>query len=141
MARPAEFKRAELILSSHQNAVRAKYLFKIVATNPLENGNIIILTFPEETELPDDDGAYACESSTVEYISKLACSTVPDKARTVKMVPTLLRTIPSLETFEIEVNGILNPASTKPAGAVEIIIYSDSSQEDALNRDSGNLRV
>jgi len=141
MARPAEFKRAELVLSSHQNAVRAKYLFKIVATNPLKNGNIIMLTFPKETELPDDDGVYACSSNTIDYISRLACSTVPTQPRTVKMVPTLRRTIPPLETFEIEVNGILNPASTKPAGSVEIIIYSDSSQKDTLNRDSGNLQV
>ena len=127
MSRPAEFKRAELILRSHQNAVRTRYLFRIVATNPLKNGNIIMLTFPEETELPDSDGAYACSSNTKVYIRSLACSTAPAKPRTVKMVPTLQRTIPPLETFEIEVSGILNPASTKPAGNVEIIVYSDSS--------------
>lgn len=141
MSRPALFKRAELILGSYQNTARTKYLFRIVATNPLSAGNIILLTFPEETVLPPSDSSYACRSATRSYIRALTCSTVPDKARTVKMVPSLSRTLPALETFEIEVHGIMNPNSTKPAGLVNVVIYRDGSYKDILNQDSGNLRV
>ena len=57
------------------------------------------------------------------------------------MIPNLKENIPAMETFEIEVQGIMNPNSTAPAGNVKIVIYRDDSFVDKLNEDLGTLFI
>ena len=71
----AVFQSVELELGLYQNAERTTYTFTIVPTCQVLSENVILVVFPSQISLPENEGDLGCTSTSTNYFGdSISCT-------------------------------------------------------------------
>jgi hypothetical protein len=110
----------------YQNAERTTYTFTIVPTCQVLSENVILVVFPSQISLPENEGDLGCTSATTTYFESMSCTklyigaTTGEVDNAVLIEFSLKRDIPELETFSFSISNVVNPISTAPTDPVVV---------------------
>ena len=118
-------------LGDYTNAAETDYTVTLVPTVPVWQSNLILVTFPEQIELPASSVSLDCSTEFASLLEQVRCSYPNDPAwpRTVRIdltFPPLLPQIDPLDRFSINFKNIKNPTTTQTTDSIQVRVTDQS---------------
>ena len=143
MIEAAELNTVQVSLASYENAKRTTYTLTLVPSVPIKQSNLIMITFPEQIELPDA-ADLGCSSSFTSLIESLECwyDESYEFSNTVRVALALnsnISQINAMNRFQITLNNIRNPITTKTTDTFEVRVTDKNYVP--INSKTENIKV
>ena len=104
MLEAAELDTVQVSLGSYQNARSTTYTLTLVPSVPVQQENLIMVSFPEQIALPEDQSELACSSSFTSLIDSVTCSYdenygIPRTVRVDMVLDSRIQQIAAMDRF------------------------------------------
>lgn len=139
MANPAVFKSAEVVLGNLTNGAKTTYDFNIVTSTAIYPFDFILITFPKEVVLPKN---LTCTSTSGQLLLKTSkCSHSKQEPNSVMIELFNGDKLSVLEAFNIRINNVTNPNTTRPTVPIKVVVYDSNEFTRPTAKDPDNLIV